>query len=134
MTLGANYSGKNGKVRIGSSDILDCKNWKFSEKSNNSQFGSSSSAGHKKSVAGTKSGSVTFQVAIAAGDLLWDRFRPGDAVTLLLYYDATHSFSVPVRIDDMEISVDVNEGSEVTVDVTASTNGAWTYPDSQVSV
>lgn len=129
-----NFSGKNGKVQIGSSDLTEIKNWKLNVKSNNAQFGSSASAGHKKSVAGTKSGTVSFQIVLAAEDLIWDRLRPGDAVTLKLVYAASELFTVPVRIEDMDFNVDVNDGGEVTCDVSASTNGAWTYPDSVVSV
>ena len=136
----ATISGKDGKILVGTSDYAELRNWNFTPSSNNPQFGSSSSAGHKKSVAGVKSGTVSFAQVLETVDAIYESVKPGDAVVLLLYEIKDNTavspdrfWSVPARIESLAVDVDVDDGGEVTVGVEATTNGAWTYPDGTVS-
>lgn len=127
----ANFSGKDGKIKIASTTIADITGWQWTTSSNNSAFASSSSGGFKKRVGGVKdsSGSASYVLDPAAS--LQGNFVEGDAVTLLLYEDATHFHSVPVRIGTIVREVDINDGKEVGGTFTFETNGAWTlatYP------
>ncbi len=127
---GAGFSGKDGTVKIASTDVAEIRNWKFNPKSNNPRYASNKTSGYKRTVAGVKEGSGSMSGA-------WDHsidflavVDVGTAVTLKLYTDATHFFSVPSVIDDCSINVDVDNGEIVSWDSNFSTNGAWTNPAS----
>lgn len=128
-------SGKNGLLKIGAVTISGVRNWKADLKSNNPQFATNDGPGHKVSVGGVKSGSVSFDLVLdTAAQQYVTNVTLGTNYTLLCYEDATRFWSIPVRIDSIGESVDINDGGEVTLSVQASTNGAWTYPGGSVSV
>ncbi len=127
---GAGYSGKDGTVKIGSTDVAEIRNWKFNPKSNNPKYASNKTSGYKRTVAGVKEASGSMSGA-------WDHaidflavVDVGTSVTLKLYTDLTHFFSVPAVIDDCSINVDVDSGEIVSWDSNFSANGAWTNPAS----
>lgn len=129
----ANKSGRCGKIVLGASDFADVSNWSLTISSNNPEFSHSGSSGHKVSVGGVKSASVSFNAVLNTDDPLYDRIKPGDGVTLLLHEDATRKWTVPVRITSIADEVDISDGGEITLAVEAAANGAWTYPDGTVS-
>lgn len=125
---GAGFSGKDGTVKIASTDIYEIRNWKFNPKSNNPKYASNRTSGYKRTVAGVKEGSGSMSGA-------WDHTNDflavvnvGTSATLKLYTDATHFFSVPSVIDDVSVNVDVDNGEIVSWDANFSANGAWTNP------
>lgn len=127
---GAGYSGKDGTVKIASTDVAEIRNWKFNPKSNNPKYASNKTSGYKRTVAGVKEGSGSMSGA-------WDHaidflavVDVGTSATLKLYTDLTHFFSVPSVIDDCSINVDVDNGEIVSWDSNFSSNGAWTNPAS----
>lgn len=119
-------SGKNGQVKIGATTLADVTQWTLQKLSNNPSYASSSTAGHKKRVAGVKDArgvvQMKFNDAAAAG------LDEGDSVTLLLYVDATHFYSVPALVDSYRVDVDINTGEIVGATAEFSANGAWTEP------
>lgn len=130
---GVGFSGKDGTVKIGSTDVAEIRNWKFNPKSNNPKYASNKTSGYKRTVAGVKEGSGSMSGA-------WDHaidflsvVDVGTSATLKLYTDATHFFSVPSVIDDCSINVDVDNGEIVSWDSNFSTNGAWTNPASPMT-
>lgn len=125
-----NISGVRGKIAVSSTDIDCVRKWSAKLQSNNPSFASSTVPGHKVSVAGVKSGTVSFEVALNVDAPQTEDFKVGQAVTLKLYEDATRFWTFPVRIDSVGQDVDINDGGEVVVQYEASTNGVWTYPDS----
>lgn len=128
-----NPSGKCGKIQIGASELSDIRNWNFERTSNNPPFGSSSSNGHQKSVAGRKGGQITFEAVLDTNQPKYSKIVVGGAYTLLLYETQSRFWSVPARIDSIGEAVDINEGGEILENVTASVNGQWTDPDGNVS-
>lgn len=127
---GAGFSGKDGTVKIASTDVAEIRNWKFNPKSNNPKYASNKTSGYKRTVAGVKEGSGSMSGA-------WDHsidflavVDVGTSVTLKLYTDGTHFFSVPSVIDDCSINVDVDNGEIVSWDSNFSANGAWANPAS----
>lgn len=127
---GQGYSGKDGTVKIGSTDVAEIRNWKFNPKSNNPKYASNKTSGYKRTVAGVKEGSGSMSGA-------WDHaidflavVDVGTSADLKLYTDTTHFFLVPSVIDDCSINVDVDNGEIVSWDSNFSTNGAWTNPAS----
>jgi hypothetical protein len=125
---GAGFSGKDGTVKIASTDVAEIRNWKFNPKSNNPKYASNKTSGYKRTVAGVKEASGSMSGA-------WDHsidflavVDVGTSVTLKLYTDLTHFFSVPSVIDDCSINVDVDNGEIVSWDSNFSANGAWANP------
>lgn len=135
----ATISGKNGKVITGSSDWAHVSNWSLTITSNNPQYGSSGTTGHKTSVAGVKSCSGTIEVVHDVADPLFeavgssDAVVPGLSVTLLLYENAARYWSIPARIESVAEEVDIDDGGYVTVTCEFTGMGAWTYPDLTIS-
>ena len=123
-----NISGKDGKVLMGATVIGNCKKIALSTKSNNPQFAHESSDGYKVSVAGVKSGSLSFDLVLDTQAAAYNLIDVGDAVTLKIYEDDTRFWSIPCRIDDIDENIDIDGGGEVTLGYKASTNGAWTKP------
>lgn len=133
------FSGKGGKVKVGSTAIAEVTKWNFKPTSNNPSWGSSSSNGYKKRVAGVKDGSGSFDVKIDRSSLFLATVKEGDEVTLNLYLE-THFdnatppvedskyYIVPAIIDSVDVNVDVDNGEPVSATIEFSSNGAWTNP------
>lgn len=123
-------SGKDGKVVYdgggGDTTIADITDWKFHTKAANVAYASSSTSGFTKRLAGIKdgAGNVTGKVQDdAVPDL-----AAGAAVTMKLYIDATHFYTVPAVIDEFQLQVDVATGKVEAWTADFSTDGAWTEP------
>lgn len=121
-------SGQRGTVQIGSSDLVETKGWKFSRKANVHTYASNTSAGYKRAVAGTKSGSGTISGAYDATDPIDDHFEEGDEVTLKLYTTASAYYSVPAVIESIDFEVDMDEGDIVSWEAAFVADGAWALP------
>ncbi len=124
----ATISGKNGKVVIGSAALAEITDWTFHATSTNHAYASSSTGGYRKRVAGVKdgSGSIGFKLDPAAP--ITSDLDEGSAVTLLLYVDETHFYSVPALIDAIHLAVDIASGDVLGGTAAFSANGAWTKP------
>ncbi len=127
--------GKDGFVQnaAASSAFTDIQNWEFNYSANAKSYGSSSTAGHKKSIAGVYSGELSFTAVLNTDAPIYDDIKVGDQVTVHAYEDDTRKWIIPVTIDTMGEAVDMDEGEVIGVPITAVTNGAWTYPDGTVS-
>ncbi len=125
----ATISGKDGKVMIGPAALADITRWTFNTTSNNPAYASSSTAGYRRRVAGVKDGGGRIAFKLDPADPVSDSLNEGDQVTLLLYLDATHFYTVPAVIDALELEVDISTGDVLGGTAAFSTNGAWTKPD-----
>lgn len=125
---GVGFSGKDGTVKIGSTDIAEIRGWSFNPKSNNPKYASNKTGGYKRTVAGVKEGSGTMSGAYDTAIPFMGVIEVGTDATLKLYVNATWFFSVPAVIDDYKINVDVDNGEIVSWEGTFSANGAWTNP------
>lgn len=119
-------SGKDGKILIGATPIAEIKKWTLDKKAHVSRWGSSSSAGYKKAVAGVKegSGSIEFVWDAAAASPIAE----GTSATLLLYLNASEFYSVPAIIENFKLAVDMNDGPVTEASADFVNNGAWTEP------
>lgn len=121
-------SGTGGTVKIGSSTLAEITAWSLDTNVNITAFGSNSSAGFQKRVAGTKGGTGTLAGKLDTADPIRGDLKEGDSVTLLLHINATAHFIVPAVIESVSISVDVDTGEAIGWTATFGTNGAWTEP------
>lgn len=124
----ATISGKDGKVVAGGVELADIVQWSLTTRSHNPAYASSSTGGFKKRIAGVKDGSGAVAFKLDPDDAITDQISEGDAVTLLLYVDATRYYSVPALIDTLRLEVDIDSGDIVGGVAEFSTNGAWTKP------
>jgi len=124
----ATASGKDGKVVVGATTLAEITHWTFRTESNNVAYGSSATAGFRRRVAGIKDGRGTVRGKLDPADPLDSIFDEGDTVTLLLYVDATHFYSVPALVDSVEFEVDIDRGDIVGWIAEFSADGAWTKP------
>ena len=123
-------SGKDGKVVFvgGSGDvtIADITEWKFDMKAENVAYASSSTGGFTKRLSGIKdgAGNITGKLQDSAVPDL----AAGASVTLKLYIDPTHFYTVPAVIDEFRLQVDISTGKVEAWTANFSANGAWTDP------
>jgi hypothetical protein len=119
-------SGKNGFVKVGDDTVAEVTKWSFVKQAASSRYASSSTGGFKRSVAGVKSGSgqIEFKFDMAADSPLVE----GAAVTLLLYLDASHFYSVPAIVTRIEVEVDIDSGDVIGGAAHFDTDGAWEEP------
>lgn len=129
MAVGG-YSGKDGTAKIGSTDIYELRGWKFNPKSNNPKYASNRTSGYKRTLAGVKEATGSMSGADDRANDFIAVVDVGTSVTLKLYTDATHFFSVPSVIDDYSMNVDIDNGEIVGWDANFSSSGAWTNPTS----
>ena len=124
--MAGTLSGKDGKINDGTADLADIKNWTLNRKVATHAYASSDTAGVKKRVAGVKDYSGKFDGNIqdnAAADVV-----EGDSVTLKLYIDATHFYTVPCVIESVDIEVDIDDGNMVTYSAQFSGDGEMIEP------
>lgn len=119
-------SGKDGKILIGATPIADITSWEFNKEAHTTRYGSSSTAGFKKSIPGVKMGSGTIEFK-------WDGsaaspISEGTSVTLLLHLNATEKFTVPAVINRFRVKVDIDSGEVTAGTASFETDGAWTEP------
>jgi hypothetical protein len=129
-------AGKDGKIGIGASDFAGLRNVSFSMSANNKSYGSSSSGGHTRTVAGIKSGTLSFDIVLSTDQDIFDEIKIGDQVTIHMEetgVTSSRSWTIPVRIDSMEEEIAVEESEPISVSCEAQTHGAWTYPDGTTS-
>jgi len=119
-------SGKSGQVLIGSASIGEVTKWSATFEAVSSRYASSATGGYKASIPGVKagSGSIDFKLdTLAASPVL-----EGASVTLLLYVDSTHFYTVPAVIKNFKVEVNIDSGEVVGGSADFDTNGAWTEP------
>jgi hypothetical protein len=124
----ATISGKNGKVLIGSTALAEITDWTFHTTSVNHAYASSSTGGYRQRVAGVKDGGGSIGFKLDPADPITDDFDEGSSVTLLLYIDATHFYSVPAVMDSIQLAVDISSGDVLGGTAMFSANGPWTKP------
>ena len=78
----ASFSGKNGKVIVGTSTLAEITHWTFQTRSENVAYGSSATGGFRRRVAGVKDGRGTIRGKLDPSDPTTDVFDEGDSVTL----------------------------------------------------
>lgn len=124
----ATFSGKDGKVRIGSAEVAEITRWTFRTAAANASYASSATGGFRRRVGGVREGSGTIAFKLDPADPITDHLNEGQSVTLLLHLDAARYYSVPAVIDALELEVDIDRGEIVGGRAEFSTDGAWTPP------
>jgi hypothetical protein len=124
----ATISGKNGLVKIGSTTLAEITRWKLVTTANNPSYASSATQGWKTRREGVRDATGEIQFKLDLADPLTDDFDEGDAVTLLLYLDATRFYTVPAIIDSLAWEVDINNGEVIGGTAAFGATGPITKP------
>lgn len=122
-------SGKDGKVIFdsgGESAVADVTGWTLTMAAKNQEYASSATAGFTKRISGIKDahGEITGLVQ----DDAVPELTVGAAVTLKLYLDGAHFYTVGAVIDKYELRVDVDRGEVEAWKAQFSSDGPWTEP------
>lgn len=124
----ATISGKDGKVRIGTTTLADITRWTLRTSAALSAYASSATGGYKRRIAGVKDGGGTLAGKLDPGDPISDDFDEGAAVTLLLFVDADRYYTVPAVVESFRLEVDIDSGEVIGWQAEFSTSGPWTKP------
>lgn len=129
VVMGTALAGKNGSVKIGANTVAELDEWTYTPATdliNKEAFLSTS----KSHIAGLNDGTGSFKgrhdMTDTNGQLaLRNAQLAGTQVTLLLYVDATHKYTVPALIKAHPIKAAVNGAVEIQFDFQA--DGDVTY-------
>ncbi len=127
--------GHKGSLVHGASGINDVRDWSFAMAGNNKEYSGSSTPKHKKTSEGVKSGKLSWNMYFATVEDVFVRLKIGQLTTLIanLDTDAAKFFSIPCRIESMDVKEPIEEGDPVEVSCEATAHGAWVYPNGDVS-
>ena len=119
-------SGKNGTVKISSTDLFEVTRWTFQPQCAVSKYASNNTAGYKAAVAGILDANGTIDVKLDTANSL--DLVAGSAATLELHVDSGGSnyYNVPAIIASAPIAVDIDSGEIVGATYRFESNGAWT--------
>ncbi len=121
----AAFSGKNGKVTFGSTDIVDTRKWNLKVENMLSEYASNATAGWFAAVAGTSKWSGDFNMLSQGGA---PPISAGTSYTVHLYEDASHQWTGLAWIESISPKVDVETGKVVEYDVNFKGGGVLTPP------
>lgn len=125
----ATKSGKDGQVLIGATPLASITHWSLATRASNPAHASSSTGGYKTRNPGVRDSSGSIHFKLDFDDPLTDQFDEGATVTLLLYLDGTHYYTVPAIIDAIEFDdVDIDRGQTIGGTAYFSGTGPITKP------
>lgn len=119
--------GKEGTVKIGSSDLPEITSWSFKPSVSLQEYASNKTNGFKRKVCGSKTASGSIEGMWDRNEPITDHFKEGDSVTLLLHLDATRLVTVPAIIKSMDLEVDIDENAVEAWSAEFDADGEWTY-------
>lgn len=127
----AAVSGHYGKIKIGSSNMVECMGWTFNRTATTHPYRSCSSAGtdlkiYTKRVTGGSDGTGNIKGLQDPSDTIESMITEGSSVTLLLYWTASKYYSVPSVIAKLNVECDIDGGGPVPWDADFEANGQWT--------
>lgn len=121
----AAFSGKLGKVKVGSTDIVDTANWNLDVDGGLQGYASNATAGWEKQVTGIKKWTGNFKMLSQGGA---PPISAGTSYAIELYEDATHKWAGQAFMEKVSPKVDVETGKIVEYGVNFKGDGALTEP------
>lgn len=111
-------SGKGGNALVSAVALPQLNSLKVSNKANNHAYASNETNGHKKRVTGTKDRTGSFTLL----DL--PTFNEGDHITAVIKLDSSTTYkTMPIVIDNIDVTIDLDEGAPISYDVSFSGDG-----------
>lgn len=104
-------TGIGGDVSLGS-EVAHVRNWKVTREANNKTYASSDTEGWEETAEGIKKWSGSMEVFAPDGNMSISTWDEGDLLNAVLTVDANSTLSGSVRIDSIEVEVEI-EGSEL---------------------
>ena len=122
-------SGKEGSLFVDGGSLADITAWRFTTPADNISYASSATGGFRKRLSGARHGLGRVSFVLNTLDAATARLAAGDLVTLQLNLDPTRYYYVPAIIDDVQLSVDVNQRDPIRGTADFTTNVAWIEPE-----
>lgn len=121
-------SGKDGKVKVATTEVAQVTKWTFEESAEVDKFAHSDSAGYKDGVAGSKDVKGSIEAKFA--DAGTSPFDVGDRISLELLTDGEltpkGSLTGDAIIASMSVEVDIDTGNAIGFSASYEGVGAWT--------
>lgn len=128
FNVGAAITGKDGDVKIGSTQVSEVTKWNWSPKVNIFSYASNKTGGAKAKRFGVKEGTGTIEG-------VWDPDNPptglidiAQYLTTKLYINAVQFWSVPCVTEAITNDVNIDQGEMVGWTTTIQNDGLWTNP------
>jgi hypothetical protein len=109
--------------------LADITAWRFTTTADNVSYASSATGGFRKRIAGARHGLGRISFVLNTLDSATVALAAGDAVILQLNIDSTRYYFVPAIVDDVQLTVDVNEREPIRGTAAFATDGAWIEPE-----
>jgi hypothetical protein len=125
-------SGQYGRIKIGSSNLVECGKWTFDRSAMVHPYRSCGTVDavtgrlYTKRIEGGSDGTGTIFGLQDPSDAIETYFVEGSSVTLLLYWTTTKYYSVPALIEKLNVEDDIAEGTPVPWNADFGANGKWT--------
>lgn len=123
--MGAPISGIGGDFKVSDVSVDDVGDWSATLEGGTKEYGSSSTAGYTKTVAGRKRWSGNIRIFLNAGSPNITGIVEGALATVALHIDGTHKLSGNIRIDTIEYGVDIEGAEIVPATVNFTGDGPW---------
>lgn len=120
-------SGKDGKVKIGSTEVADVTKWSATRKTNATHYASSSTNGWRKACAGIDEVTGDFEAKLQDSSTT-EPIATGTVVTLELIV-GSQKWSGSAMITEVGYEVDL-EGAPVSLKASFISDGPWTFGSS----
>jgi hypothetical protein len=119
-------SGKDGQVLVGDAVVAEVTRWRLQKDAATRRYASNATGGCKRTLPGVQSGGGSIEFK-------WDAEAPspvaqGAAITLLLFLDATHFYSVPAVVQTVKLLVDIDTGEPIGGAAEFETDCPWIEP------
>jgi hypothetical protein len=111
----ANFSGKDGTIKVGATELNNIEGWTLDIGGNTPNFVSNSTSGWNTRIAGAKDATGTFDYVLASDETM--PFQMHATMTLILHVDGSDSayWTVPAIITDVPSEVLLDGSAEVKV-------------------
>jgi len=135
MPAGDPISGKDGTIKLGETPvaIFQISNWKVNPKANISKRATNSSAGWKRSIAGSKEWSGSWEQLI--DDSNEPPVKEGDSIDAQFHIDGSDGqyYSGTVVVESVDTEVDIDDGTEIGYTINFEGDGALTRTGSMLT-
>jgi hypothetical protein len=122
-------SGKDGSLIVDGGTLADITAWRFTTTADNISYASSATGGFRRRLCGARHGMGNVSFVLNTLDAATARLAAGDVVILQLNLDSTRFYYVPAIVDDVQLSVDVNQREPIRGTADFTTDGAWIEPE-----
>lgn len=115
-------TGQEGTLKVGASEVNEISNWQITKTATTSRFATNKSGGWKRTVAGSKDWTASFDLKLVAGQAI--PVKVGEAYIITFHInDSTDYYIGRGVIANDELECNVDEGTEITIPISVEGDG-----------